>query len=162
MRRTFTFTLLAASGSLLLGAIGAFAADAPTLPMVKTTGLPVPSPADFAKHPMLSAPVISPDGKNIAVAVHNTQNDADKWQLAILSLPDLKYMSRLDMSDRYLPIDITWVDDKRLVMGTAEESGFAEAPRATGDIIAVDIDGKASVCSTPLCAIETRWLARPH
>ncbi|HET8942842.1 MAG TPA: prolyl oligopeptidase family serine peptidase, partial [Rudaea sp.] len=42
----------------------------------------------------------------------------------------------------YLPVDITWVSNKRLVMGTAEETGFNEAPSATGDIIAVDFDGK--------------------
>ncbi len=100
----------------------------------------MPCPADFAKHPTLSAPVISPNGKNIAVAVHNTQNDANKWQLAILPLPELERISRLDMTDRYLPIDITWVDDKRLVMGTGEETGFAEAPSATGDMIAVDMN----------------------
>lgn len=129
MRNTLLPGLLAA-----LALCGGAFADTPKLA--------VPSPADFAKRQTLSAPVISPDGKHIAVAVHNTEHDADKWQLAILSLPDLKYISRLDMTDRYLPIDITWVDDKRLVMGTAEETGFAEAPRATGDIIAVDIDGK--------------------
>ena len=49
-------------------------------------------------------------------------------QLAVLHLPDLKFMSRLDMTSHYLPIDITWVDNKRLVMGVGEETAFAEAP----------------------------------
>lgn len=97
---------------------------------------------DFAKHPPLGAPAISPDGQHIAVAVHNTANGEDRYQLAVLQLPDLKFISRLDMNARYLPIDITWVDNKRLVMATGEETGFSEAPSATGDIIAVDIDGK--------------------
>lgn len=132
MRHAILPGLLAALS--LFGSGTAPAADAPKLAM--------PSASDFARHPTLSAPIISPDGKHIALAVHDTANGANKWQLAILSLPDLKYISRLDMMDRYLPIDITWVDDHRLVMGTGEESAFAEAPRATGDIIAVDIDGK--------------------
>ena len=97
---------------------------------------------DFAKHPPLGRPAISPNGQHIAVSVHNTENGQDIHQLAVLHLPDLKFVSRLDMNDNYIPIDITWVDDKRLVMGTGEETGFSEQPVATGDIIAVDIDGK--------------------
>lgn len=126
----------------LLAAIGlcgnAFAADpaAATLPAVKA----VPD-IDFAKHAPLGAPAISPNGKYIAVSVHKDEGDTDRYQLAILQLPELKFVSRLDMTDKYLPIDITWVNDKRLVMGTGEETGFSEQPRATGDIIAVDIDG---------------------
>ncbi|MBU6200002.1 MAG: S9 family peptidase [Xanthomonadaceae bacterium] len=141
MRHAPLFALLAVSGLLAAGSLRADTPP-PTLPSVKSSGLPVPSAEDFAKHPTLGDPVISPNGKYIAVAVHNTANDADKWQLAVLSLPDLKYVSRLDMVERYLPIDITWVNNHRIVMGTGEETGFAEAPRATGDIIAVDIDGK--------------------
>ena len=108
-----------------------------TLPTV-----PVVPDIDFAKHPPLGRPVISPDGQHIALSVHSTDNGGSKYQLAVLHLPDLKFVSRLDMNERYLPIDITWVDNKRLVMGTGEETAFSEAPRGTGDIIAVDIDGK--------------------
>ncbi|MGH8040682.1 MAG: alpha/beta hydrolase family protein [Rudaea sp.] len=135
--RHSVFILLATAGSLL-GARGGIAVDAapPTLPTVKA----VPD-TDFAKHGTLGAPSISPNGQYIAVSVHNTDNGANNYQLAILQLPDLKFVSRLDMTDKYLPIDITWVDDQRLVMGTGEETGFSEAPRATGDIIAVDMDG---------------------
>src|SRR5262245_48288189 len=73
---------------------------------------------DFAKHPPLGRPVISPDGQHIAVSVHSVENGESKYQLAVLHLPDLKVISRLDMVAHYLPIDITWVDNKRLVMGT--------------------------------------------
>ncbi|TLY48999.1 MAG: S9 family peptidase, partial [Gammaproteobacteria bacterium] len=97
---------------------------------------------DFAKHPPLGAPALSPDGQYIAVTVHSTENGESKYQLAVLHLPDLKFISRLDMVEHYLPIDVTWVDNKRLVMGTGRETAFSEAPAGTGDIIAVDIDGK--------------------
>lgn len=110
-------------------------------PQSTNTVAPVPG-IDFAKHPPLGAPAISPNGKYVAVAVHNTDGDNDKWQLAVLSLPDLKYVSRLEMTAKYVPIDVTWVDNQRLVMGTGEETGFNERPSATGDIIAVDYDGK--------------------
>jgi dipeptidyl aminopeptidase/acylaminoacyl peptidase len=108
-----------------------------TLPVVTV----VPE-ADFSKHASLGRPAVSPDGQYIAVSVHNTENGESKYQLAVLHLPDLKFISRLDMTSHYLPIDITWVDNKRLVMGVGEETAFSEAPTATGDIIAVDMDGK--------------------
>ncbi|MBS0569966.1 MAG: S9 family peptidase [Proteobacteria bacterium] len=136
MRHALVPGLLVALG--LLGAGGSNAADAPppTVPTVKA----VPD-IDFARHSTLGAPAISPNGKYIAVSVHKDEGDNGRYQLAILQLPDLKFVSRLDMTDKYLPISITWVNDKRLVMGTGEETGFSEAPSATGDIIAVDIDG---------------------
>ena len=124
----------------VFGALSCAQADEPkptTLPSVTV----VPE-IDFAKHPPLGRPSISPDGEHIALSVHNTENGDNKYQLAVLHLPDLKFVSRLDMNQHYLPIDITWVDNKRLVMGVGEETAFAEAPTPTGDIIAVDIDGK--------------------
>lgn len=135
MRYVPQLALLAASGLL---AVASAAADTPppTLPTIKA----VPD-IDFAKHGTLGLPAISPNGKYIAVSVHDTKDDNNKYQLAVLQLPDLKFVSRLDMVEDYLPIDITWVDNKRLVMGTGKQTGFAEAPSATGDIIAVDIDG---------------------
>jgi hypothetical protein len=97
---------------------------------------------DFAKHPPLGRPVMSPDGEHIALSVHNTENGDDRYQLAVLHLPDLKFISRLDMTPKYLPTNITWVDNKRLVLSTAKEIGQLAAPVGTGDVIAVDYDGK--------------------
>ena len=124
----------------LAGLQAAGAEESKKIPVMPTvTAVPE---IDFARHPPLGRPAISPDGQHIAVSVHNTENGDNRYQLAVLHLPDLKFVSRLDMTARYLPIDITWVDNKRLVMGTGEETGFSERPSATGDIIAVDIDGK--------------------
>jgi dipeptidyl aminopeptidase/acylaminoacyl peptidase len=123
-----------AAGTARLG--GAEEARPQPLPQVDV----VPE-VDFAKHPPLGPPAISPDGKHIAVSVHSEKGDDSTYQLAVLHLPDLKFVSRLDMVAHYLPIDITWVDNDRLVMGTGKETAFSEAPSGTGDIIAVDIDG---------------------
>lgn len=98
--------------------------------------------SDFAKHPTLTNPVISPDGQYLAVAISENSNDTDaKYQLAVLQLPDLKPVSRLDMAARYLPVDIHWVSNTRLIMALGRETGTLEAPSGTGDIIAVDYDG---------------------
>jgi acetyl esterase/lipase len=98
--------------------------------------------SDFVKHPTLTNPVISPDGKYLAVTVNENTNDTDaSYQLAVLSLPDLKPVSRLDMAARFLPYNVHWVSSSRLVMGLAKETGTLVAPSVTGDVVGVDFDG---------------------
>jgi dipeptidyl aminopeptidase/acylaminoacyl peptidase len=133
------FPLLICAAAVVLGCTAAGAAEPPApqpLPQVDV----VPE-VDFGRHSTLGAPAISPDGQHIAVSVHSEENGESRYQLAVLHLPDLKFISRLDMVAHYLPIDITWVDNKRLVMGTGRETAFSETPSGTGDIIAVDMDG---------------------
>ena len=125
--------------ALLVAMNVANADDAKPVTLPKVTVVPE---VDFAKHAPLGAPAISPDGQHIAVPVHTEEKGESRYQLAVLHLPDLKYVSRLDMAEHFLPIDITWVDNKRLVMSTGRETAFSEAPSGTGDILAVDIDGK--------------------
>lgn len=93
---------------------------------------------DFARHPPITNPTISPDGKHLAVSVHNSNG---RYQLAVLELPSLKPISRLRMSPHDLPTDITWVSNTRLVMEVARETGSLNAPQGIGDIIGVDFDG---------------------
>ncbi|MBS0431369.1 MAG: S9 family peptidase, partial [Proteobacteria bacterium] len=120
------FFLFLCAGALLAGA-----ASAAELPV-----------SDFAKHPTLTSPSLSPDGKYLAVAVsENTDSTDADYQLAVLQLPDLKPVSRLNMAPRNVPIDIHWVSDTRLIMAVGRETGTLESPSATGDIIAVDYDG---------------------
>ena len=58
---------------------------------------------DFVQHPTLTDPVISPDGKHLAGTLNENSNSTDaRYQLAVLSLPDLKPISRLDMAPRFL------------------------------------------------------------
>jgi len=104
-----------------------------------TAELPV---SDFVKHPTLTNPVISPDGKYLAVTVNeNTDSTDASYQLAVLSLPDLKPVSRLDMAPRFMPYNLRWVSNSRLIMGLARETGTLVAPSVTGDIVGVDFDG---------------------
>jgi len=98
--------------------------------------------SDFVKHPTLTNPVISPDGKYLAVTVNENTNSTDaSYQLAVLSLPDLKPVSRLDMAPRFMPYNLHWVSNTRLIMGLARETGTLVAPSVTGDIVGVDFDG---------------------
>src|SRR6185437_5488097 len=116
---------------LIAGTLSCTAAVAAELPV-----------SNFVKHPTLTNPVISPDGKYLAVVVNENTNSTDAdFQLAVLQLPDLKPVSRLDMAPRYMPYDVHWVSNTRVIMGLANETGTLVAPSATGDIIAVDYDG---------------------
>ena len=116
-----------------------------TLVTLAFTGLvqaqALPSYRDFATHPTLSSPALSPDGKYLAVSYHDNEGGADKYQLAVLALPELTPVSRLNMPQFYLPAGITWVSNERLVISMAYQSGTREAPSRTGEIIALDYDG---------------------
>lgn len=130
MRHIHAFRLAAGfTGVLILGLALATGANA------AITQVPV---KDFARHAPISDPVLSPDGKHLAVVVHNKSG---RYQLAVLDLPGLKPMSRLNMSPHNVPIDITWVNNKRLVMDIARLTGSLNKPQGTGDVISVNIDG---------------------
>ncbi|OOG52884.1 S9 family peptidase [Rhodanobacter sp. B05] len=97
---------------------------------------------DFARHPQLSNPSLSPDGQMLAVSVRNTDKDgSDSYQLAVLHLPDLKVLSRLDMARRNVPGQVVWVSNTRLVVALAYQSAWLDIPQMTGEIVALDYDG---------------------
>lgn len=115
----------------LLGLLFCAAASAAELPI-----------SDFVKHATLTNPVISPDGKHLAVVYNQNSDSTDgNYQLAVLSLPDLKPVSRLDMTATYMPINVHWVSNTRLIMGLAKATGTLVLPSSTGTIIAVNYDG---------------------
>ena len=97
---------------------------------------------DFARHPQLSNPSLSPDGRMLAVSVRNTDKDgSDSYQLAVLHLPDLKVLSRLDMARRNVPGQVVWVSNTRLAVALAYQSAWLDIPQMTGEIVALDYDG---------------------
>ena len=97
---------------------------------------------DFARHPQLSNPSLSPDGQMLAVSVRNTDKDGgDSYQLAVLHLPDLKVLSRLDMARRNVPGQVVWVSNTRLVVALAYQSAWLDVPQLTGELVALDYDG---------------------
>lgn len=100
--------------------------------------------ADFARHATISSPALSPDGKHLAVSLHNSAKDAkgSDYQLVVFSLPDLKPVSRLNMAPHHLPARVVWTSNKRIAVSIAYESGSREQPLLTGEIIALDYDGQ--------------------
>lgn len=125
--------------ALVLPCACATAAAAPTAP--GAAELPLSA---FTRFGEISNPRISPDGQFLAVTVRVPGKDASSrssYQLAVLHLPDLKPVSRLDMAPHNLPAQTAWVSNQRLVVAIANESTWLDVPQLTGEIVAVDVDG---------------------
>lgn len=96
----------------------------------------------FARRGELSDPSLSPDGQLLAVSVRNADADGNShYQLAVLHLPDLKPLSRLNMAPRNVPGQVVWVSDTRLVVALAYESAWLDQPQMTGELVALNYDG---------------------
>lgn len=131
--------------ALSLALPGALPAAPATPAPAAAPGATAPLPlTDFTRFGDLSNPSISPDGQLLAVAVRIPGKDANSrsnFQLAVLRLPDLKPVSRLDMAPHNVPARMVWVSNQRLVVAVAFESAWLDIPQLTGEIVAVDYDG---------------------
>jgi dipeptidyl aminopeptidase/acylaminoacyl peptidase len=96
---------------------------------------------DFARHPTLMSPRLSPDGKYLAVRMDDP--GSDMHALAIYAVADMTTpVSMLRMPKYELPEDIRWASPTRLVVEKGKQLGSIDKPYATGEIIATDVDGK--------------------
>jgi dipeptidyl aminopeptidase/acylaminoacyl peptidase len=94
---------------------------------------------DFARHPQLSMPRLSPDGTYLAMR----WDDGSSHALIVYRVGDMtRPASMLRMPKYELPVGITWVSPTRLVVEKGKELGSLDQPVATGEIIATDVDGK--------------------
>lgn len=98
--------------------------------------------SDFIQRPPIQYPVISPDGHELAVVMPLSGDSTDaRAAIAILRLPDLKPVIRLQMTPRLRPMDIRWVGDHRLAVALARNEGTLEDSQQTVEIVAIDDDG---------------------
>ena len=125
-------SLAAAAAAPSLAADAPAASPAPELPV-----------SDFARFPLLSDVVMSPDGKYLAGSyeVDQTAGTNSKFQLIVFALPSLKVTARLNFSPWHMPGLITWVGPTRLVVSENKVTGSLAAEQPTGDIIALNADG---------------------
>lgn len=112
------------SFALALAAFTAFAAE------------PVPL-ADFARHMQFRDAKISPDGKHLAA----TSVINGKVVLSIIDLENSKGLT-LRPRDEDEVYKFWWVSDKRVVYSVATYAGTLEQPGLTGELFAVNADGK--------------------
>ena len=111
----------------------------------RTATAPVPRlpVQDFARFPLLSDTVMSPDGKYLAASyeVNQTAGTNARFQLVVFALPNLKVTARLDFAPWRRPGNIVWVGPQRLVVSEDKVTGSLAAAQPTGDIIAMNADG---------------------
>jgi dipeptidyl aminopeptidase/acylaminoacyl peptidase len=96
----------------------------------------------FVREDQYYNPRMSPDGKHLAVTVRTPVGKRTVPMVTFYSLPDLKLESTVRMPLFSVPVDYHWVGNTRLVVEKGIEVGSREAPQATGEILAMDFDGK--------------------
>ena len=96
---------------------------------------------DFARHPELSTPRLSPDGKYLALRMDD--NSEGNHSMMVFRVDDMTQpVSVLRMPKYEVPADIHWVSPTRLVVEKGRVFGSIDIPKSTGEIIATDVDGK--------------------
>lgn len=124
------FWTMAVVGSLLCGvaSLPVRAAQAPVLPVER-----------FASATVFSAPLLSPDGRHLAVGMDMGEGH---HALQIFRVDDMQRTAVLRLP-RYDQVhQMHWVSNERLVVAKAKRFGSLEAPWPTGEILATNADGK--------------------
>jgi dienelactone hydrolase len=96
----------------------------------------------FIAEDQFSDPRLSPDGKHIAIKVRVLRNGRMVPTLTVYTLPDLKLVATMALPKYEIPLNFTWATNTRLIITKGLEVGLREAPAATGEVIAIDLDGK--------------------
>lgn len=97
----------------------------------------------FVEQQQFSHPQLSPDGKHLAVNVRIQRGDRTVPTMTIYALqPEMKIVSSIVLPGFEVPVDFMWLNNQRLVVKKGLELGLRERPVATGEVVAVDLDGK--------------------
>ena len=97
--------------------------------------------AAFAEEDQFSNPRLSPDGKYVAVTVRVPSGERTVPTVTVYSVPELKIVGVTRFPVFELPLDYNWVGTTRLVIAKGKELGSRERPVATGEVLAMDVDG---------------------
>ena len=119
---------------LALACLAAFQCHAQT----STPQVPISA---FVTRDQFYRPNMSPDGKHLAVTVRVPVGKRLVPMLSFYSLPDLKLESTLRLKAFEVPVGYHWASNTRLVVEKGQEFGTREQPKATGEIMAVEVDG---------------------
>ena len=98
--------------------------------------------AAFVQEDQFYNPRMAPDGKHIAITARVPSGDRFIPVLMMYSLPDMKMTGAVRFPVFEVPVSYYWVSPTRLVVAKGREFGSREAPQATGELVATDIDGK--------------------
>ncbi|HZT55334.1 MAG TPA: hypothetical protein VFA35_03840, partial [Burkholderiaceae bacterium] len=117
--------------ALLAALCGASLAAAPPIPT-----------ADFVRRGNFFAPVMSPDGKLLVVTQRTPKEPRDEYATVVYQLDGMKLLSAVRSQAGDLPLRHAWVTDTRIVTMVGREFGTVGEPLATGELIAMNSDGR--------------------
>jgi len=95
---------------------------------------------DFVKHSDYLDVKISPDGKHFATRFRVD----DTVSMAVLRVSDGKTIGGVPPGDKNAISSVHWASNQRLVYSYAEKRASRDAALGTGELFAIDIDGKAN------------------
>ena len=96
--------------------------------------------ADFSQDPQFANMKISPDGKHLAVETYIKGTKV----LAFIKRQTLEMVNAIRLSSNGEISDYFWVNNERVVIQLAESAPWAKEPLYTGELYAINIDGKKS------------------
>ena len=95
--------------------------------------------SDFARFSEFDDVRISPDGSYLAAGV--TDKDG-KRSIVIIDMKSKKVTAKSSFSSRSRPGRFFWANNKRLIIALSTNLGYLDYPIATGELYAVNADGK--------------------
>lgn len=122
---------LAAATLSMATMLPAAAAPAPTVPL-----------AAFVYEDQVAHPRLAPDGKHVVLTVRIPDGDRFVPVVMIYALPGMQQTGAVRLPKFQVPADYEWITNTRLAISKGRELGSREKPVETGEILAVDIDGR--------------------
>lgn len=98
-----------------------------------------PTASDFARKPLFNQMSLSPDGKHLAAAVRDGKG---KHSMLIMALPGQQATYGLRFAGDEAVAAFHWVSSERLIVALGRQETATEVPRLTGELFAVNVDGK--------------------
>ncbi|HEY4093817.1 MAG TPA: prolyl oligopeptidase family serine peptidase [Luteibacter sp.] len=97
--------------------------------------------ADFARRATITDPALSPDGLHVSVAYHD--EDGKTHGIAIFAIADMSHpVALIKMPPYELPAEMIWTSNTRVVVARGKRDGSIGNTSYTGELMAIDIDGK--------------------
>lgn len=93
---------------------------------------------DFLRLDKFGQIKLSPDGRHFAATVPTDEGNI----LAVINLDDMKMTGYFKPAGKIVVADFWWASSERVLMSVGEKFGQLDAPQLTGEIYAMNADGK--------------------
>ncbi len=94
---------------------------------------------DFARHTEFDSIKVSPDGKFIAAGMNDKEG---KRYVVIIDLSTKKVTARSSFTKKSRAGNFFWANKERLIIGINRKVGSLDTPLSTGELFAVNVDGR--------------------